>query len=90
MVREEARLMRALGDETKLKIIQHLLGGEVCSCEFIAITGRAQSTVSTHVRDMERQGILQSRSEGRNRIYSIKDKRVKKLCAALNIKKSRG
>jgi len=87
MLRKKAQFLRALGDETKLTIIQTLLDGEMCSCKFIRITKRAQSTVSTHLRDLEREGILQSRRDGRNILYRIKDKRVFELCKLLGIKK---
>lgn len=87
MLKEQARFLKILGDETKLKIIRHLLNRELCSCKFISITGRAQSTVSTHLRDLEKEGILQSRRDGRNIYYSIKDKKVYDLCRLLGIKK---
>ncbi|NOZ80320.1 MAG: helix-turn-helix transcriptional regulator [DPANN group archaeon] len=89
MLKKDARFLRMLGDETRLKIIQTLLGGEMCSCKFINITERAQSTVSSHLRDLEKEGILRSRREGRNILYSIKDKRVYELCKLLNIRGSK-
>ncbi len=88
MLRENARFLRILGAETKLKIIRHLLNGEVCSCKFISVTGRAQSTVSAHLNDMEKTGILKSRREGRNIHYSIKDERVFGIFKLLGIKPS--
>ncbi|RME31966.1 transcriptional regulator [Candidatus Woesearchaeota archaeon] len=85
MLRKKARFLKVLGDETKLKILQSLLDEEVCSCHFIRITGRAQSTVSTHLRDLEREGILQSRRQGRNIFYRISDPRVYALFTLLGI-----
>jgi len=76
MLKENARFLKVLGDETKLKILRHLLNGEVCSCKFISVAGRAQSTVSTHLNGLEKEGILKSRRDGRNIYYSIKDKGV--------------
>ncbi len=89
MLKENARFLKILGDETKLKIIRHLLNGEVCSCRFISVTGRAQSTVSTHLNDLEKEGILKSRREGRNIYYSLSDKRVHGLFKLLGIKKTK-
>ncbi|MFH0978455.1 MAG: metalloregulator ArsR/SmtB family transcription factor [Candidatus Woesearchaeota archaeon] len=89
MLKESAVFLRILGDETKLKIIRHLLKGEVCSCEFISVTGRAQSTVSTHLNDLEKENILKSRRKGRNIFYSIKDKRVYSICKLLGIGKNK-
>lgn len=87
MLKENARFLKVLGDETKLKIIVNLLEGELCSCELIPIADRAQSTVSTHLNDLEKEGILKSRREGRNIYYSIKDKRVYDIFKLLGIKK---
>lgn len=87
MLKQNAAFLKILGDETKLKIIRHLLNGNVCSCEFISVTGRAQSTVSTHLNDLEKEGILKSKRKGRNIYYSIKDKRVYNLFKLLGIKK---
>ena len=86
MLKDSARFLKVLGDETKLKILRYLLNGEVCSCKFISITGRAQSTVSTHLNDLEKEGVLKSRREGRNIYYSIKDKRVSEIFKLLGIK----
>ena len=86
MLSGNARFLRSLGDETKLKIIRHLLNGETCSCKFISVTGRAQSTVSTHLNDLEKTGILKSRREGRNIFYSIEDERVFGIFKLLGVK----
>jgi ArsR family transcriptional regulator len=87
MLSEKARFLRILGDETKLKIIQYLLNGEQCACKLVPYTKRAQSTVSTHLTDLERTGILESRREGRNIYYKIRDKKVYGLCKLLGIKR---
>ena len=89
MLKENARFLKSLGDETKLKIIKHLLNGEVCSCEFISITKRAQSTVSTHLNDLEKEGVLKARRKGRNIYYSIKNKTVYSICKLFGIKKNK-
>ncbi len=84
-LKEKARFLRILGDETKLKMIRKLLSGEVCACKLVPVAGRAQSTVSLHLKDLENVGILESRREGRNIYYKIKDKRVYDLCGMLGI-----
>lgn len=86
-MREQARFLRILGDETKLKMIQRLLNGELCVCKLIPVTGRAQSTVSSHLNDLEKIGILESKRAGKYIHYRIKDKKVYGLCKLLGIKK---
>lgn len=88
-MKEKARFLRILGDETKLRIIQHLLKGELCVCKIIPITGRAQSTVSTHLNDLEKTGVLESRRVGKYIHYKIKNKKVYGLCKLLGIKKAK-
>lgn len=84
-LKEKAKFLKMLGDETKIKMIQKLLSGEVCACKLVAVAGRAQSTVSSHLTDLETAGILESRREGRNIYYQIRDKRVYDLCRMLGI-----
>lgn len=88
-MKEQARFLRILGDETKLKMIQRLLNGELCVCKLIPITGRAQSTVSAHLNDLEKIGILDSKRVGRYIHYKIKNKKVYGLCKLLGIKKAK-
>lgn len=88
MLGDKARFLRILGDETKLRIIQQLLDGETCACELVPATKRAQSTVSTHLGALEKSGALESRKNGRNIYYKIKDKRILLLCEILGIKKT--
>ncbi|MHA1470049.1 MAG: ArsR/SmtB family transcription factor, partial [Candidatus Asgardarchaeia archaeon] len=86
MLKENARFLKLLGDETKLKIVKRLLSGELCSCQFIPITGRAQSTVSSQLRALEKEGVLQSRRDGRNIYYSINFRVQANSFMALNVK----
>ena len=85
-MKDKANFLRILGDETKLKLIQLLLGGELCVCVLYPALERAQSTISKHLNDLERIGILKSRREGKSVYYSISDKRVLALCRLLDIK----
>lgn len=84
-LKQKAKFLKMLGDETKLKMVQKLLSGEVCACKLVPVAGRAQSTVSSHLTDLENAGILESRREGRNIYYKIRDKRVYELCRLLGI-----
>ncbi|MFH1126763.1 MAG: metalloregulator ArsR/SmtB family transcription factor [archaeon] len=86
-MREKARFLKMLGDETKLRIIQCLLCGEVCACKLVPVAERAQPTVSAHLNDLERAGILESRRDGRNVYYKIRDARVFGLCKLMGIEK---
>jgi len=82
-------LLKALADETRLKIIEFLLEGEKCVCEIFPYVKRTQSTVSIHLGNLEDAGILESRREGKKIFYKIKDKRVCDVFKALGNSKGK-
>lgn len=72
-------LFRALGDETRLKIVEFLMDGEKCVCEIFPHVKRTQSTVSIQLGKLEDAGILSSRREGKKIYYRISDEKVRKM-----------
>jgi ArsR family transcriptional regulator len=78
-------LFKALGEETRYKIIEVLLQGEICACEIPKLIGRTQSNTSMHLSKLNDLGIVQYKKEGKMVIYSIKDKRVCDVFKALGI-----
>lgn len=88
MIQEHVKLFKALGNETRLKIIDLLLDGEKCVCEIFPNTDRAQSTVSIHLRRLEEMGILSCRKEGKKMLYKIQDPRVFQILETLDFEKS--
>jgi ArsR family transcriptional regulator len=69
-------ILKALSDETRLKIVKFLLDGEKCVCEIFPHVKRSQSTVSIQLSVLEKAGIVGSRREGKKVFYRIKDFRV--------------
>jgi ArsR family transcriptional regulator len=80
---KDIKLLKALADETRFKIIEFLLDGEKCVCEIFPYVKRTQSTVSIHLGNLEDAGVLESRREGKKIFYKIKDKRVCDVFKAL-------
>jgi len=60
----EARIFKALADETRLRILVLLLEGELCVCEIIAALEVPQSTTSRHLAYLKRAGWVQDRRQG--------------------------
>jgi ArsR family transcriptional regulator len=85
--KETIKILKALGDETRLKIIKYLLNGEKCVCEIFPYVKRTQSTVSIQLKVLEKAGILSSRREGKKVYYKIKDKRINKILRIIEEKK---
>jgi len=89
MVNETLKIMKALSDETRLKIVEFLLDGEKCVCEIFPHVKRTQSTTSIQLGKLEKSGILKSRREGKKIFYSINDLRVCDIFKSLDNKKGK-
>jgi DNA-binding transcriptional ArsR family regulator len=56
---------KALGHATRLRILAMLRGGELCVCQITAVLGLAASTVSAHLAELRRAGLVEEQKEGR-------------------------
>lgn len=86
-MQEYIKLLKALSDETRIKIIQCLLDGEQCACAVVPFIGKDQPTVSLHPKILEEAGILEFRREGVNIWYKIKSKEDVQIMNILGIQK---
>jgi len=77
------KVLKALSDDTRIKIVEFLLDGEKCVCKIFPHVKRTQSTVSIHLGKLEDVGILKSRREGKKIYYKIADLRVCDIFKAL-------
>ncbi len=66
-----AALFRALGDPSRLTILQHLALGDHKVVELTDHLGLAQSTVSKHLACLRDCGLVESRAVGRASVYSV-------------------
>jgi DNA-binding transcriptional ArsR family regulator len=76
-----AARFKALGDATRLKLVQALFAGEKSVHELAALTQMSQANVSKHLSILADQGILARRKEGLFVHYRICDQSVYDLCA---------
>ncbi|MDD2254786.1 MAG: metalloregulator ArsR/SmtB family transcription factor [Methanoculleus sp.] len=81
------KLLKALSDETRIKIIQCLMEGERCACAIVPAVGKAQPTVSQHLKILEEAGVLESRRKGVNVWYTIRSNQAIKIMNILGIQK---
>lgn len=58
------RVMKALSDPSRVKILKMLTRRELCVCELQAGLGLAQPTVSKHLRILEDAGLVEKRKDG--------------------------
>jgi len=71
-----AKFFRALGDPTRLRLLEFLLDGEHPVSECVAHAGLSQGRVSTHLACLADCGYIEARREGRRCYYRVTDPRV--------------
>lgn len=64
-------LTKALADETRLRAVGCLAGGELCLCQLIEVLGLAPSTVSKHLAILHQAGLVERRKQGRWHFYRL-------------------
>ena len=64
-------LLRALADETRLRIVRLLRGGELCLCQITSVIDLAPSTLSQHLNLLHRAGLLHRRKDGKWHYYRL-------------------
>lgn len=65
------RVMKALSDPNRVRIIKLLGIKELCVCELQDLIELAQSTVSKHLKVLEEAGLIDYRKEGSWYIYRL-------------------
>lgn len=84
---EAALIFRALGDETRLRIVGMLEEHELCAADLLKSVSIVQSTLSHHMKILCDSGAVNCRREGRWSYYSINEEIMEK--AADYLKKYR-
>jgi DNA-binding transcriptional ArsR family regulator len=62
---------KALAHPARLRILAMLRGGELCVCQITAVLGAATSTVSAHLAELRRAGLVEERKDGRFVHYGL-------------------
>jgi len=70
-MRDRLDVLKALADETRLRALCALRGGELCVCQLIALLELAPSTVSKHLSILRAARLVESRKEGRWIYYRL-------------------
>lgn len=79
ITRKNVELLKALADETRLKILQFLGGEERCQCDIVPVMDKSQSTISQHLQILTNAGVLEYRKDGQRSLYKLKDERIRKI-----------
>jgi ArsR family transcriptional regulator, arsenate/arsenite/antimonite-responsive transcriptional repressor len=70
-VRAASRLFKALGDETRLRIVALLSHGELCVCHLQEALGLSQPAVSRHLGVLRAAGVVADRRGGKWVYYRL-------------------
>jgi ArsR family transcriptional regulator len=65
------RLLAALADPTRLRLLNLMDGREVCVCYFVEILKQGQPKISRHLAYLRTAGIVSARREGKWMHYRI-------------------
>ena len=72
-MREFTKIMKALSDPNRVKMIKMLQRRVLCVCEITEALGLAQSTASKHLRILEEAGLITYTKEGLWVNYRLSD-----------------
>jgi ArsR family transcriptional regulator, arsenate/arsenite/antimonite-responsive transcriptional repressor len=70
-VRPVSRLFKALGDETRLRIVALLAHGELCVCHLEEALSLSQPKVSRHLATLRAAGVVEDRRDGSWVLYRL-------------------
>lgn len=71
-----AETFRALGDPTRVRILDALSHEELCVCDLAAVLSLSQSAVSHQLRLLRSLRLVKARREGRMVFYALDDRHV--------------
>ena len=75
-MRDFLPIAKALSDETRLRLLMALRGGELCLCQLIDLLRLAPSTVSKHMAVLQQAGLVERRKDGRWHFYRLPEQPV--------------
>jgi ArsR family transcriptional regulator len=85
-MKKRAQIFKALGDETRLRIMGLLIDGkELCVCDIMAALDLPQSTVSRHLSNLRNAGLVNDRRQGIWMNYKINQREIEHASALLDL-----
>lgn len=72
-LRRAIEVLKALAHPARLRILGMLASGELCVCQMTAVLGLAVSTVSAHLAELRRAGLVTETKSGRFVSYRLAD-----------------
>lgn len=79
--------LKALADPVRVKLVSLLFssdGGEMCSCDLATAVQLSESTVSHHLSQLRRAGLIESERRGMNVYHRARRDALMALCSVLD------
>lgn len=73
---DTAKILKAISDPKRLRIVDMLSCGELCGCEILEAFHITQPTLSHDMKVLIEAGIVHDRREGKNIFYSLNKERL--------------
>lgn len=70
-INKHVLIFKALGDNTRLQIVQMLSDGEMCACKILERFQITQPTLSHHMKILCESGIVKAKKVGKWSYYSL-------------------
>ena len=81
---ELAALLKALADPARLRLVSIVANaGEACACDLYEPLDRSQPTVSHHLTQLVKAGILEREQRGKWAWFRLRGNRLEQICTAL-------
>ncbi len=83
---EMAEILKALGHPARLEIVKFLMNSSSCICgDIVEVLPLAQSTVSKHLSELKKVGIIKGTVTGNNICYCLDEKIIQKIQKFINL-----
>jgi ArsR family transcriptional regulator len=81
---ELATLLKALADPVRLRLVNMIAtNGQGCACDFPAALGKSQPTISHHLTQLVKAGILEREQRGKWAWFTVNPARMAAIRTAL-------
>ena len=83
---EMSEILKALGHPARLEIVKFLMTSSSCICgDIVDVLPLAQSTVSKHLSELKKVGIIKGTVTGNNICYCLDEKIIQKIHKFINL-----
>ena len=80
MIEKVVERLRALADESRIRLLLRLKRGECNVTSLAAELGLAQASASKHLNVLRHAGLVAVRRDGTQALYSVKDQSIFEMC----------